>query len=120
MFSSDRYFQLMSYEQGHGMLLFRSAKRRRDALTNIDVLFTDVRVVELRAWTEGLSVEKVDAASVIDAPSHPTDLIETGNRVYALRGTGWQGFVVGGSMHTLEDDTEEWEPTKLIRPMPTR
>lgn len=82
MFSSDRHFHLVSYQASHGILLFRSPKRRRNAATNIDVLFTDVRAVELRAWTEGLVVEEVDAGAVADATSRPADLIEPGNRVY--------------------------------------
>ena len=114
MFSSDRFFRLASYQASHGILLFRSPKRRRDATTNIDVLFTDVRVIELRAWTEGLAIEEIDVANVADSPSHPTELIEPGNRVYAVRGSGWEGFIVGGAMFTLEDDTEECEPTKLM------
>jgi len=32
----------------------------------------------------------------------------------AVRGSGWEGFIVGGTMHTVEDDTEEMEPTKLL------
>ena len=114
MFSSDRHFHLVSYQASHGILLFRSPKRRRNAATNIDVLFTDVRAVELRAWTEGLVVEEVDAGAVAEATSRPADLIEPGNRVYAVRGSGWEGFIVGGTMHTVEDDTEEMEPTKLL------
>ena len=104
----------MSYQASHGILLFRSPKHRLNAATNIDVLFTDVRAIELRAWTEGLVIEEVEAGVVADATSRPADLIEPGNRVYAVRGSGWEGFIVGGTFHTVEDDTDEMEPTKLM------
>jgi hypothetical protein len=114
MFSSDRRFFLVSYEASHGLLLFRSPKHRHGATTRIDVLFQDVRALELRVWTEGLSIAEVDPSNIADAPSRPGVLIESGNRVYALGGDGWTGFIVGGIMRTAEDEGEAWDESPLI------
>ena len=100
-------------------MLFRSSKHRYGAPpTRIDVLFTDVRALELRAWTDGLFIEEVEPSSIVDRPSRPTALIEPGNRVYALRGNGWEGFIVAGAIFTAEDDKEESEPSSLLEPGP--
>jgi hypothetical protein len=114
MFSSDRHFFLVGYQASHGLLLFRSPKGHDGATTRIDVLFQDVRAIELRAWTDGLTIEEVAPETIADMPSRPTALIEPGNRVYALRGGGWEGFVVGGIVRTAEDELEIGEPTELI------
>jgi hypothetical protein len=87
---------------------------RDGATTIIDILFKDVRAVELRAWTKGFSIREVDATSIANAPSRPDLMIEHGHRVYALRGEDWEGFVVAGGFWTAEDEKELWEPSPLI------
>jgi hypothetical protein len=114
MFSSDRHFFLVSYQASHGLLLFRSPKERGGMTTRLDVLFNDVRAIELRVWTESLFIEEVEAGSIADALSRPIALVEPGNRVYALGGDDWKGFVVGGIVMTAEDDKDMWEPSSLI------
>lgn len=52
--------------------------------------------MEIRCWFDGLSILRVDADYLRNAPSKPFELIEHGNQVYALNGNGWTGFVVGG------------------------
>ena len=113
-FSSDRHFFLVGFHASHGLLLFRSPKHRDGATTRIDVLIKDVRAVELRAWTDGLLIEEVDAARVSEVQTRPLSLIEPGNRVYALAGDGWNGYVVGGALFTAEDDKEIGDPSPLI------
>lgn len=114
MFSSKRHFFLVGFHASHGLLLFRSPKRRDGAATRVDVLIQDVRAMELRVWTDGLLIEEVEAAHVANMRSRPTALLEPGNRVYALKGDGWEGYVVGGVLSTAEDDKEIGESSSLI------
>jgi hypothetical protein len=51
--------------------------------------------VEIRCLFDGLSILKVDADYLRNAPSRPFELIQHGNQVYALNGNGWTGFVLG-------------------------
>jgi hypothetical protein len=59
--------------------------------------------VEIRCWFDGLSILKVDADYLRNAPSRPFELIEHGNQVYALNGNGWTGFIVGGENVFFKD-----------------
>jgi hypothetical protein len=82
----------------------------------MDVLFQDVRAMEIRSWFEGIKIEEVDQKFLEGYPSNPAEMIEQGNKVYPLVGTGWKGFVVGGIMQFKEDDGEAFAPSGLIKP----
>lgn len=110
-FASDRHFFVAGYMASHGQLLFRSPKDGDGAKTRIDVLIKDVRALELRVWTDGLTIEEVDKENVADASTWPIPLIERGNRVYRLKGAGWEGYVVGGALFAAEDENELGAPS---------
>lgn len=97
IFESRRKFILESYSAGHGFLLFRSNRTAEDA-NILDVLFTDVRAMELRAWSDGLKIEASNSTTFSDSPTNPTMMIENGLRVYTVKGTGWSGFVVAARL----------------------
>jgi hypothetical protein len=112
-FKSDRKFSVISYEISHGLLLFRSGRTDQHQ-SRIDILIRDVRAVELRSWSEGIEIEEVSSEYLVGCRSNPIEMIEPGNRVYALRGKGWQGFVVGGVLSVQEDNAEFMAPSGLI------
>lgn len=70
--------------------------------------------MELRFWFEGVTIEEVDAAFLNDFDSNPAQMIEPGNKVYAIKGRGWLGFIVGGIVSTQEDNGEFFAPSGLI------
>lgn len=113
IFESDRRFSIHSYTWGHGMLLFRSGKTN-DLKTRIDVVFTDVRAMDVRAWTDGLTIEKTDAKQLEGYRSNPAEMIEIGNIVYLVSGVGWQGFIVGGGCFFKEDELNINDPSGLL------
>jgi hypothetical protein len=104
---------VFSYAASHGLLLLRSRKTPQ-VKTRLDVLFQDVRAMELRSWFEGLVIEEVDAIFLQGVRSNPIELIEKGNKVYSLRGNRWSGFIVGGIVSFKEDDGEYMTPSGLI------
>jgi hypothetical protein len=112
-FKSDRKFSVFSYEISHGLLLLRSGKTDEHH-TRIDVLMTDVRAMELRSWFEGLEIKEEDREYLRGFRSNPVEMIEPGNKVYALRGKGWQGFIVGGSLSVQEDHRGLTDPSSLL------
>jgi hypothetical protein len=113
LFESDRMFVVFSYSMSHGLLLLRSRKAGR-FLTRIDILFQDVRAMELRSWFTGVSIEQVEADYLLHQRSKPAELIEPGNVVYLIAGSGWDGFVVGGRISFLEDDGDAFAPSGLM------
>jgi hypothetical protein len=82
--------------------------------TRIDLLFQDVRAMEIRCWFDGLIVEEVNESFLNNAPSRPSQMIEPGNKVYAIKSSGWNGFIVGGIMRIQEDEAEFFAPSKLL------
>ena len=114
VFESGRQFILGSYAASHGLLLFRSRKSNASP-TRMDVLFQDVRAMDVRAWTEGLKVELSDVESLKGQPSNPAEMIETGLVVYKVSGRGWQGFVVASErVSSKEDDLGPMDPSGLL------
>jgi hypothetical protein len=113
LFESHRSFVIYSYTASHGLLLLRSRKTKSTP-TRVDVLFQDVRALEIRAWFEGLVIEQVDVSFLESFHSNPAQMIEDGNKVYALRGVSWYGFIVGGIVTFKEDDGDFAEPSGLL------
>lgn len=113
IFKSDRAFVVFSYSADHGLLLLRSRKTN-DHPTRVDVLIQDVRAVESRSWFKGIEVEEVGLEYLREFRSNPVDMIEPGNKVYALKGIGWQGFIGGGILSDQEDDGDYMAPSKLL------
>ena len=113
LFESSRTFVIFSYGMSHGLLLLRSRKTEQ-AQTRLDILFQDVRAMEIRAWFEGVKIEEVGPEFLQPRSSNPAEMIEPGNKVYSLSGVGWSGFVVAGIMQLKEDEEEFLAPSALI------
>lgn len=118
-FRSARKFSVFSYGISHGPLLLRSGKTDEHH-NRIDVLFQDVRAMEIRSWFEGLEIDEVDRSYLRDFPSNPIEMMEAGLRIYALSGNGWQGFVVGGILSVHEDDADFMAASALMPSLDTR
>jgi|SRR5215471_19149236 len=116
-FESNRPFAVYSYATGHGLLLLRTiATNLRQS--RIDVLFQDVRAMELRcSWFDGIRIEETeDIQHLSEYASRPAELMEPGIRIYKLLGSGWHGFVLGGIVSVAEDQLGPRDPSPLLTP----
>jgi hypothetical protein len=113
IFESKRTFFLESYVAGHGLLLFRS-NRTKEQPTVVDVLFKDVRAMDVRAWTDELCVENASTALVEGYLSKPAEMIEKGLFVYRLSGLGWQGYVIACRVDSKEGAVAPKSPAGLL------
>ena len=114
IYASDRIFHLFSYGVTHGQLLFRSCKTDTDP-KRVDILFREVRAMELRSWFEGIEIVEEENSSFLGSrPSRPIPMFDKEIRFYRLKGSGWEGFVVGGLVSYFEDDGEFFDPSGLI------
>jgi hypothetical protein len=113
IFESDRMFMIESYAAGHGLLLLRG-NRSNSVTTTIDILFRDVRAMDVRAWSEGLKIELQDAALLESHPSKPLEMLEPGLNVYRLSGSGWNGFVVASRVDSKEGLSAPKGPEGLL------
>nr|WP_299913055.1 hypothetical protein [Sphingomonas bacterium] len=112
-FESERRFSILSYADGHGLLLLRSAKSQAFP-TRIDILITDVRAMELRSIFVGLRITVVGEEYLADFTSAPREIIEPGHVTYAVQGTDWRGYILGGAMYSVEDEGESTAPSALL------
>jgi hypothetical protein len=113
IFHSDRRFRLFSYNAGHGLLLLRSGKTAQHS-TRLDVLFQDVRAMEIRSWSDGIEIREIPSEQLVGFKSNPLEMVERGNQVYALKGRGWEGFIVGGIVSVAEDTSDFMAQSKLL------
>ena len=115
IFSSTRTFVIYSYAASHGLLLLRS-KKTEATPSRVDILFQDVRAIEIRCWFDGIAIEKQDKLEVLAShPSKPLQMVEPGIQVYRLVGRDWEGMIVGGIVQTHEDQGEFSEESYLLR-----
>jgi len=115
VFNSDRSFVVFSYAHSHGLLLLRSMKTV-ELPTRIDILIQNVRAMEIRSWFHGVEIVEVSPEFLLGFDSNSIEMVEPGNRVYALNGRGWQGFIVGGIVTVAEDQGEFTAPSRLLNP----
>ena len=92
-FESDRHFQIWKYGVSHAQLLLRSVKDAAHS-TRIDVLFVNVKRLDLPTSLNGLRIERAD--------DH-----------FRLCGSDWQGSVVAGNFAHAEDDGEYHAPSPV-------
>jgi len=111
--SFKREFQVWSYTVGHGRLLLRSPKAPAQP-TRVDILFTDVRAVEIRTNLSSLTIQEAELEEVAQRPIKPQQALETGHRIFLLKSADWVGCVVAGSVHWREDQGEYGEPSGLM------
>jgi hypothetical protein len=60
--------------------------------------------MEIRVWFIGIHIQEVELARLANRLSRPAEMFEAGLKAYLLTSSGWEGFVLGGSLHTVEDD----------------
>jgi len=113
LFSSDRFFAIFSYALSHGLLLLRSGKTDA-APTRVDILFQDVRAMEIRAWFSGIEIREASPEILKNFASNPLPLLEPGNKMYQVSGGDWSGYILAGIMSTHEDDGGLFEPSALV------
>jgi hypothetical protein len=109
----DREFQIWNYTTSHGQLLLRSPKAAGRP-TRVDVLFSDVRAIELRASLPTLAIEEVEPNDVAERATKPSDTMESGHKIFLLKCSDWIGCVVAGAVHWHEDQAEYGQPSALL------
>jgi len=119
VYESDRVFSVFGFAMSHGVLLLRSGKSN-ETPTRVDIMFKDVRAMEIRTWFKGLKVDEVDATYLAGQHSNPEEMLEPGPKVYALTSSGWRGFIMGGIVRFNEDDGDLFDPSAIVEPPPVR
>ncbi len=114
-FSSQQTFVVHSYATSHGLLLLRNRKAGSDQ-KRIDILFQDVRAMELRAWFSNFEIREESVEFLSQFESNPLEMMEPGLRVFGIDGQGWRGYVLAGSVRAHADDGGFFDVSPLIEP----
>jgi hypothetical protein len=113
----ERVFQLWAYTVGMSRLLLRSTKSDTFQ-TRVEVMFQNVKAIQLPTVLEGLVVAEADRdlAQRIEVETGLT--CDEGSRFFGLRTSHGTGYVVAGAMVSDEDEGEYFEPSKLWPDVP--
>ena len=107
----ERVFQLWAYTVGMGRLLMRSTKNETFA-TRIDVLFQNVKALQIPTSLDGLVVTEADD-ELADRVESETGILREESRFFAIETTRGVGYIVAGVMVSKEDEGEYFEPSEL-------
>jgi hypothetical protein len=91
VFQSRRRFVVFSYTTSHGLLLLRGAKTSTLS-SRCDVLFRDVRALELRVWADGITIYEAESTDLSNFKSAPEAILEDGLVAYVIEVTLGQGL----------------------------
>jgi len=84
----------------------------------MDILFQDVRSMDIRSWFDGIEIIETNIDFIKQFPSNPKTTIEPGNKIYALYGADWLGYIVAGIVSIGEDDKDFNEKSRLLEEEP--
>ncbi len=113
IFSSEQTFVIYSYTVSHGLLLLRSRKAGSDQELT-DILFLDVRAMELRASFSDFEIREEPAAFLSRFGSNPSAMMEPGLTAFSISGNGWLGYVLAGRVATQTHDGGFFDTSPLI------
>ena len=118
LFSSPRTFRVWSYSVGHLTLLLRSTKEDTSprSSTRVDVVFVSVRSINIPTTLHGVEIFEADEGECAARGI----VLEKDQRLWIVRGQGYDGHIVGGGMGSHEDDKEwndpaYWDDMERIR-----
>jgi hypothetical protein len=103
----------ITVSMSHSQLLLRATKDR-DHATRVDVLFKGVGAMQLPSVMSSLVVREAEpeerqvilASASVDMPEE--------RRCFVLEAPGFRGWVVAGTVVSVEDEGEYFEPSPLL------
>jgi hypothetical protein len=114
-FNSPRRFSIWFFTKSHGQLLLLSEKGNTEK-TRIELLFSDVAVVNLPIYMRGLKVAIADEMTTKRELSRVPPQLGNAKKLFLMDGVDWSGHVVAASVWSAEADREFDAPSDLIEP----
>ena len=104
----ERKFQVWEYWISHSQLLLRSHKTVTHA-QNIDIIFIDVKYIELPTFMTDLEVTAPSAEDYMKAEQAMGRPVPA-ERVFAILANGRRHLIVAGRMDVFENELELFQP----------
>jgi hypothetical protein len=97
-YTSTRRFQMWLYAVSHGQLMLRSVKAEGEP-RRVDILFKNVRSLNLPTTAEGLTISRIDDG-------------------FVMGGVNWTGHIEADACFVAEDEGEYFEPSPFADSLP--
>ena len=119
----ERVFQVWAFTVGMGRLLLRSTKSGSFG-TRVDVLFQNVKAINLPTYLDGLIVTVAGPEAEKQITEATGLLPDSDTTFFEVDCSGRRGFVVAGVAVQDEDEGEVFEPSRYWpgpdgKPLPT-
>jgi hypothetical protein len=106
IFKSNRYFTISDFYISHGQLLLRSNKNDNN-LENIDIIFFDVRYIQLPTSFNGIAISKSSSSAELSLPQSIQDnLANSDIRVFTITATKEKFYVIAAFFKVFENQLE--------------
>lgn len=103
----ERKFKLWHYNVSHGELLFRSHKNEKND-KNIDIMFFDVKYLEVPGSLPNLKIEEVKEEEIIYVSEKLTKNVAKED-IYILKSNNIRYIVVASILKIVENDLDLFE-----------
>jgi hypothetical protein len=105
VFSSERYFTMFDFLISHGQLLLRASKDE-DYNINIDIIFYDVKFIQLCTSLPGLSIKLISNNKGLINEYVKSIISNNDNYIYEVRAKGEKYYVTASFVRVFENDLE--------------
>ena len=111
LISFNRDFQIWKYTVGHSQLLLRSTKTPA-CPSRVDVFFKNVGALNLPSNFSGLSIVECSITEAAKVNTFdPLSIAQGQRKLFFVRGSAFEGYVIAGVVVWHEDDREYHEPS---------
>jgi hypothetical protein len=117
IFRSDRNFRIWAYVVSLSQLLLRSVKTD-DEPTRIDILFRNVKAINIRTNLQGISIREEIDEEKVNQLLHGDMAYGEKLRMFVIRSLNSVGYVIAGMVSFHEDSGEYNDPSPcdIFRP----
>jgi hypothetical protein len=115
-FDSSRSFVQWFFTKSHGRLLLWSEKGNTEK-TRIEVLFSDVAVINIPIYMPGLKITPVKGAEAQAELARVPKQMTPDKVLFRMSGTDWDGYVIASLLTVAEGDRSFDAPSDLLDPL---
>ena len=115
-FESSRSFVQWFFTKSHGRLLLWSEKGNTEK-TRIEVLFSDVAVINIPIYMPDLKITPVKGKEAQAELTRVPKQMTPDKTLFRMSGSDWNGYVIAGLLTVAEADRDFDAPSDLLDPL---
>lgn len=115
-FDSSRFFVQWFYTKSHGRLLLWSEQGNTER-TRIELLFSDVAVINIPVYMPGLKITPIKEGQVQTELARVPLQLSRDKLLFRMSGTDWDGYLIAASLTVAEAERSFDAPSDLLDPL---